>query len=336
MVANLAKLVKKYLKDLPQHDYPRLNTFLFVSSWLNFALDPGLSSMRDLFKQFGWQGIKVDISTFSKASKTRSPEVFQELFERLNQDLRKKNSSDKLALFPLDSTTITLTSKLFWQDNIQQLKLFCGLNSLTSEVGGVLLHFGQGHDRKYGKETIKAIPDKGVGIMDRGFSSILRIHELLGEKNCYFVLRIKNNQSLEMLETGLFRVGKKPTVEVRVVAFCDWERKTEYRLVTNLPREGENSLQNEEIGEIYRQRWQIELLWKFLKMHLKLDQIITKNINGVTLQIYASLIAYLFLNLLEIPDIFGQKLLDKLHYLRAFMKSEKSFVHWFGRLAFSS
>ena len=33
----------------------------------------------------------------------------------------------------------------------------------------------------------------------------------------------------------------------------------------------------EEIGELDRRRWAIELLWKFLKMHLKLDLLMTKN-----------------------------------------------------------
>ena len=71
----------------------------------------------------------------------------------------------------------------------------------------------------------------------------------------------------------------------RVVIFCDLEKGTEFRFVTNLPEDGEFGVSNEEIAEIYRLRWQIELLWKFLKMHLKLDRIITKNVNGIEIQI---------------------------------------------------
>lgn len=67
----------------------------------------------------------------------------------------------------------------------------------------------------------------------------------------------------------------------RVVWFCDLESRTEFRLATNVEQ-----MTNEEIGEVYRHRWQIEVLWKFLKMHLKLDKLITKNVNGVTSQIY--------------------------------------------------
>ncbi len=159
--------------------------------------------------------------------------------------------------------------------------------------------------------------------MDRGFASLARIALLLKDEKRFFVLRIKNNYQLEMLENGKFIVAtKKDRVEVRVVNFCDLETKTEYRLVTNLPDSKTDlteAVSNDEIGEIYRQRWAIELLWKFLKMHLKLDTIITKNTNGITIQIYASLIAYMLLQLLEIPKEFGQKALNKLRFLLAFM-----------------
>jgi len=349
MIFNLKQLVKKFLSNLPKNDYPVLNTFLFVSCWLNFALDSGISSMRDLFEQLNLQGIDVDISTFSKASKKRNIEVFEKLFNSLSQELRKKNKKlDKeLAIFPLDSTIITLTSKLLWNENIHQVKLFSGLNTLNSDFSvrstvpsGIFIHFGQGHDSKYGEKTIEATPETGVAVMDRGFASLKRIAELLEDEKRFFVLRINNNYQLKMLENGKFIVGtRKDAVEVRVVNFCNIENKAEYRLATNLPDSKIDLLEaisNEEVGEIYRQRWLIELLWKFLKMHLKLDRIITKNTKGITIQIYASLIAYMLLQLLEIPQEFGQKALSKLRYLLAFMKEQKSFVHWFHKLAFLS
>ena len=84
--------------------------------------------------------------------------------------------------------------------------------------------------------------------------------------------------------------------------------------------------------EIYRLRWQIELLWKFLKMHLKLYHLITKNINGIAIQIYATLIAYLILQLTEIPKMWGSKLLDTLRYLQACMCQEISCIHWLEKI----
>jgi IS4 transposase len=208
---------------------------------------------------------------------------------------------------------------------------------MTTEVGGIVIHFGQGHDSKEGGKTIEAIPVNGVGVMDRGFASNQRIKALLEITDKHFVLRVKNNISLEMLDNGKCILGKnKRQIEVRVVAFCDLESKTEFRLATDLPLEGEGAVSNEEVAEIYIQRWQIELLWKFLKMHLKLDNIITKNENGIRIQIYSCIIAYLILQLIDIEEGFGKSLLDKLRYLQSFMCQHISYVHWFRRIVYST
>jgi len=116
------------------------------------------------------------------------------------------------------------------------------------------------------------------------------------------------------------------------VSFCYLENRAEFRLVTNLPQIGEAAITDEEVMEIYRCRWAIELLWKFLKMHLKLDHLITKNVNGISIQIYLTLIAYLILQLVQIPKEWGNKLLDKLRYLQACMCQEISYIHWLERI----
>jgi putative transposase len=337
MLSNFPNIINKFLGDLPKDDYPVLDTFKFVSCWLSFVMDQSQSSMRDLFKRLNVRGIDMDISTFSKASKNRDPVVFHNLFLRLRSELNKKKNIDPkaLVLFPIDSTIISLTSKLLWKEGYHQVKLFSGINLLTAEPGGILIHFGQGHDSKYGEETIAATPKNGVNIMDRGFCKLERIKDLMQDKERYFVLRIKNDMNLQMQENGKFLVGTgAKKVECRIVNYCDLFDRTEFRLATNLPETGEFAISNEEIGEFYRSRWQIELLWKFLKMHLKLDRLITKNINGIEIQIYCCLIGYVVLQLVEIPKEFGNKTLDKLRYLQAFMCENISYVHWFRKIVF--
>ena len=123
-----------------------------------------------------------------------------------------------------------------------------------------------------------------------------------------------------MLDNGNCQVGKdEREVKIRVVAFCDLEKKTEFRLATNLVESKKSGVKNEEIADMYVKRWQIELLWKFLKMHLKLDRLITKNENGIRIKIYSCLIAYLILQLIEIPEDFGKTALDKLRYIQSYM-----------------
>jgi len=112
--------------------------------------------------------------------------------------------------------------------------------------------------------------------MDRGFASWKLMDEMC-QRNTLFIVRIKNNMKLQ---------PDNP------------------------------DMTDEEICEAYRLRWRIELLWKALKMHLKLDRIITKNENGVRLQIYAVLIGYLILRLLDIGQNKTYELMDKLRYLQ--------------------
>ncbi len=112
----------------------------------------------------------------------------------MKRELRQQTGERKArSYFPIDSTIISLTSKLLWSQEYHQVKLFCGLDSWKSETGGIVIHFGQGHDHKYGQETVEAIPENCVGVMDRGFASGERVKKLKGQENKAFVLRIKNN-----------------------------------------------------------------------------------------------------------------------------------------------
>lgn len=285
--------------------------------------------MRDLFKRINNTGFSVHLSTFSKASSHRSQQIFQQIYRQLYSLVSRKKLNDKYAICPIDSTTISLTSKLLWSLGYHQVKLFSSLNLQTGATEDNLVIFGFNHDYKYGKRMIDGLPKKAVGVMDRGFAG-LKFLRNTADSNKYFVLRIGNKYKLEFGENSeLTQVGTGQKRGLyRVVQFCDLETKVEYRLVTNLPKLGEASISDEEVMEIYRCRWGIELLWKFLKMHLKLDHLITKNTNGIAIQLYATLIAYLILQLVEIPQIWGDKLLDKLRYLQACMCQEISYVHW--------
>lgn len=311
MLLSFPNIVKPLLKRLSPNDYPVLNSRLFFEIWLTFVFDSSLTSMRDLFYRLNHSGIEVDISTFSKACKTRQGETFCRFYVELMTQLKRQNPASAQMLVPIDSTVISLTSKLFWEEDYHQVKLLNGINLEQRNPTECLIHFGQGHDARFAGSINSMIPENGVGVMDRGFASWEFLDELSATQT-HFVVRIKNN-----MKTALDHD------RYRVVWFCDLESSTEFRLATNLKQ-----MTNEEIGEIYRLRWQIEILWKFLKMHLKLDKLMTKNINGVTMQIYMVLIAYLILELMEIPAFYGHQLLDKFRYLQLELSRRCSMIHW--------
>lgn len=286
--------------------------------------------MRDIFKRLNVSGLEIDISTFSKANKHRSQEPFLKIYPQLNEEICRQKQIRKYEFCPIDSTVITLTSKLLWMQEYYQVKLVSSLNLTTGVPEENLINFGYDSDYKYGQEMLDTLPSNGVAVMDRGFSG-LNFLRVASQSKKYFVLRIPNSYKLQFSEkNGQFIVGTgKNSGIYRVVNFCDIEKRAEYRLATNLERD---EVSDEELMEIYRYRWHIELLWKFLKTHLKLDKLIPKNVNGIAIQIYVSLIAYLILKIVDIPNQWGTTLLDKLRYLQCCMCQEISYVHWIERL----
>jgi IS4 transposase len=171
---------------------------------------------------------------------------------------------------------------------------------------------------------LTTIPENAIAVGDRGFASRELFTEYI-KNGVMFVIRINTNWKTG--EDGCLDIEQK---KVRVVQFYDLETRKEYRIATNI---SEEIMSNEDIGDVYRKRWEIEVLWKFLKMHLKLDRLATKNINGVTIQIYMILIVYLMLQLVEMPTIYGTKLLDKLRYLQITIRREGNFIHWMNKVA---
>jgi len=107
------------------------------------------------------------------------------------------------------------------------------------------------------------LPENGVAVGDRGFCG----HKLFVQfiaNDTLFIIRIKSHWKWDENYRIMTKNGS-----VRVVCFSSIENKVDYYLATNI---FEEAMSNEEIGEAYRQRWAIQVLWKFLKMHLKLDK----------------------------------------------------------------
>ena len=320
---SLPGVVKSLLTQLPNYDYPVMNTQLFVKIWLTYILDKSVTSLRDLFFQLNHSGVEGSLSSFSRACSSRSLQFINRLFVDLLHQVRRRPSQNDVIICPFDSTIISLTSKFFWAEQYHQVKVLTSLNQETQAPSEVLIHFGERHDAYFGELVLGMTPENGLAVGDRGFASKDLFNDFMNS-NKLFLIRIKSNWIID--ENGLVDVGGR---KVRVVRFCDLEKGTEYRLATNVPLE---IMDDEDIGEAYRQRWGIELLWKFLKGHLKLDRLATKSVNGVTIQIYMVLIAYLILLLVEIPKVYGEKLLDKLRYIQLIIRQDSNFVIWMTRM----
>jgi len=245
------------------------------------------------------------------------------LYHKLLHYIEEAHPEKRLVLCPFDATVIPLMSKLFWLQGYRQVKLITTLNQDTKSTGYLIVNPGQEHEINFGGDIVKMLPENGVAVGDRGFCSH-KVFDQFIENDALFIIRIKSNWKWDENYHITTERGK-----VRVVCFGNVQQKVDYYLATNIPEE---VMSNEEIGEAYRQRWAIEVLWKFLKMNLKLDKMMSKNLNGITIQIYVILIVYLILQLLKVPRMYGSKLVDKFRYIQILIRQEWNFVHWLNRV----
>lgn len=151
-------------------------------------------------------------------------------------------------------------------------------------------------------------------VADRGIFSFAYLGDLLGA-GADFVLRIKTSQCLEVvtdnpltpqqraagvLSDRLVRLSPSqpgarsaPTQLLREVVFFDEHNPDKpVRLLTNLME-----VEAEMIGQVYRWRWQIELFFRWLKVHANFRHVISHNKNGLTLGFYVAVIGVLLMYL---------------------------------------
>ena len=83
--------------------------------------------------------------------------------------------------------------------------------------------------------------------------------------------------------------------KLRLVVYYDKKIKKTFRFVTN-----NFNIKSEEIAAIYKDRWQIELFFKWIKQHLKIKKIISTSENGLKIQIWIALITYLLLMIIKL------------------------------------
>ena len=128
---------------------------------------------------------------------------------------------------------------------------------------------------------------------DLGYYNLDRFMDLK-ERNIMFVTRIKKNASYTVLKTYAhssivrFRNG----LTLRLVSMeIDGEKKDYITDIFDLP--------DLYIHWIYSQRWSIEIFFRTVKTYLKIGHLISKSINGILIQIFSALIAYVILLMIQ-------------------------------------
>ncbi len=293
-----------------------------------YAQLSGAASLRELEAGFNSQtphhyhmGVsKIHRSTLSEANGKRKATVFEELARALmSQAERGLRREGRELLYLLDSTSITLKGRGFdhWTvgnqtRNTQGLKLHMLYAAHTCTPVSHGFSAPNVNDIEEGRKL--AIERGATYVFDKGYCDYnwwAQIHA----QGARFVTRFKNNASLRVEQSLVIPADAQDTIlEDSLVRFANpapgGKRRNHYteplrRIVIRRPgtqhplilATNDFASPASEIGQCYKDRWQIELFFKWIKQHLKIRQFLGRSENAVRIQILCALIAYLLLAL---------------------------------------
>ena len=293
-------------------------------------------------------GKSVTRSNLSKANELRDYRIFEDFAYHLVAEARSK-STEKIFgfdghVYAFDSTTIDLCLEVFEWAKFRKHKGGIKIHTLYDIEAQVPAFF---HITTASTNDIKAMPEipyeKGAYyIFDRGyndFSNLFKIEQI----EATFVVRAKKNLKFEQtswkrrlpknvlsdstIEFTIYKSSKDYPIPLRRVVYYDEEQGRTFVFLTN-----NFVLPAPIIAELYRNRWSVELFFKWLKQHLKIKKFWGTSENAVRIQIYCAIITYCLVvivkhdmklerSVYEILQIVGISLTDKTNLRDLFDKS---------------
>lgn len=280
-------------------------------------------------------------STLADANAKRPARLFAELFDvLLAQAHRGLRKASKDAVRLIDATRIPLnalsTSWARYDTRSNGVKV-----SIVYDPDAMApVRFAINLARQNDMIPAKAFPiEPGAKyVFDMGYYSFMWWGDL-DAKGCRFVTRLKRHTPTRVVDeravaadgkitvdrvvmlprrlqhTRTHRLGEKPVREVHVVIDTD---KT-LRLVTN-----DLTSPAEEITDLYKTRWEIELFFRWIKQTLKIRKFLGTSENAVRVQIAVALIAYLLLRMAHVAQSTVASLLTFTRLVRANLMHKRS------------
>lgn len=273
------------------------------------------NALNDQKQSFYHLGLKKETkrSTISYANKTQTPDFFEALYYQLFSSLTRgarKTATKKL--YAVDATTIGLNIKDFlfeaqFRSTKSGVKIHVQYDIEESTPEHLFVTNAQEHENNT-LDKMK-LNKHDIVTFDRGYNNYTQFSKFCTD-GVDFVTRLKDNATYNVIErrkttsdnitsdqiiqfTGT--VAKKncpnPLRRIRVV---DSKTKKAIVLLTNMM-----DCSAEQISEIYRKRWSIELFFKTIKQNLKIKRFYGTSENAVKTQIWIAMIVYILFMLLR-------------------------------------
>ena len=253
-------------------------------------------------------GKHITRSNLAKANTNRDYRIFEEYAYYLVSEARRKRAMDIFKLdgnvYAFDSTTISLCLDVFWWAKFRKHKGGIKIHTLYDLETQIPAFFhittASVHDSKAMKEI--PIETGAYYIFDRGYNNFKELYRIHRAES-FFVVRAKTNLQYKCIkwrrrlpkgiltdaeiELTVYGSQKGYPEHLRLVRFHDEEQGRELMFLTNAME-----LTAQQIADLYKNRWQIELFFKWLKQHLKIKKFWGITENAVRIQIYSAICAY--------------------------------------------
>jgi hypothetical protein len=284
-------------------------------------------------------GKSVTRSNLARANERRNYKIFEEFAYHLIGIARKKRINEdfeiKGKIYAFDSSTIDLCLNIFWWATFRKQKAGIKLHTLydiTTQIPA-FLHITAATINDVNAMDLIPYETAAYYVFDRGYIDYARLYRITLHQ-AWFVIRAKSNMKFNRMysrkldkKTGVlcdqigklsgFQSQKQYPAKIRRIKFYDAETKKTFVFLTN-----NMDLTALEIALLYKNRWQVELFFKWIKQHLKIKSFWGTTENAVRIQIYSAIITYCLVSIVgaelkieqstyEILQIIGISLLDK-------------------------
>lgn len=284
----------------------------------------------------GFRTKKFTLSTLSRANQFRDWKIYRDFTEYLITKARKLYTNDndfsidlKNTVYALDSTVIDLCLATFKWAYFELKKSAVKIHTQLDLKGNIpsffLITKAKTHDVNF-LDNIQ-FEKEAIYIMDRGYLHFKRLHNI-HTRQAYFIVRSKQSLSFKRVcshavdnGAGLrcdqtimlkhFYSHKDYPDKLRRVKYYDQKTDTAYVYLTN-----NFAIPAKTIADLYRHRWQIELFFKWIKQHLKIQVFWGYSFNAVKTQICIAISTFLLVAIAKKQLCVKQNLYEILQILQ--------------------
>lgn len=278
-----------------------------------------LNAHSNLLYHLGFKSSAFTLTTLSRANENRDFRIYQNLAQLLIEKARKLYVNDNDfsleldgAVYALDSTVIELCLATFkwayFELGKSAVKIHAQLDLRGNIPSFFLITKAKTHDINF--LDVLEFEAGAFYIMDRGYFDFERLWKI-NQADAYFVIRAKKSISYGRLYsnkvdrlTGLrcdqiiklknFYSKKHYPEKLRRIKYFDKETNKSYVYLTN-----NFKIDAKKVADLYQRRWQIELFFKWIKQHLKIEVFWGYSANAVKTQICIALCAFLLVAIMK-------------------------------------